>query len=418
MSRLLNDLYNLNNKNSKAVSFYNLALTSMEQKNYENAIISFNKSLAEDNSESIKVLIKPNLAQSYIMVNKFEEAVKELTEALEITKDEQGKAYIHANLGFVYSQLKNYGFSMMEYKKALKITPNNAQYHYALAMLYEAKFQSNLAEAEIDKAIKLAPNNEEYIQAKANLSNIPALSLKIGRTAVPIQSLGIIIAPSYMATEKTFFPMILYIYPESPIKKLAKEGDYIFDADCIKDGIGLIDSLNLAPNTKITLLINNTRVVVNTINPVSKKLNDQEKIKLYRSWFYGFDKKIPEIWEIKDEKEKNDVGTKWGYEFESLIRSWSAYKDPLFESAFILLMEFFQAYVYPDKPDEVHYEINLAKLNFKIINNQIIDFFEDIGFLSTAKYLELKIKQDDDPNVASKSKLAKKPIITKPVKKN
>lgn len=417
MSRLLNDLYNLSNKNNKAVSFYNLALSSMSQKNYENAIVHFNKALQEDNSLKFQVLILPNLAQCYILDNKFENAVLELTKALEITTDNEGKAYIHANLGFAYSQLKNYGFAIMEYKKAIKTSPSNAQYHYALAMLYEAKFQSNLAEAEIDKAIKLAPNNQDYINAKAKLSNIPALSLKIGRTAQPIHSLGVIITPSYMLAEKNFLPMIVYIYNESPLKKLAKEGEYIFDADCVKNGVGLIDSLVLPAKTKVTLVVNNTRFVVNTIDPITRKLNDQEKINLYRTWFYGFDKKITEIWELNDEKEKNEVGTKWGYEFESLIRSWSSYKDPLFDSAFTLLMEFFQAFNYPDKPDEVHYEINLSKLNFSVINQFTIEFFKEINFNLTAKYLELKIKKDDTVEDYSKTKLAKKPIISKPLKK-
>lgn len=418
MSRLLNDLYNLSNKNSKVTSFYNLALTSMHQKNYENAITSFNKALKEDSSIKFQVLIRPNLAQCYILNNQFEEAVQELNTALEITEDKEAKAYIHANLGFAYSQLQNYGFSIMEYKKALKVSPNTAQYHYALSMLYESKFQSEMALSEIEKAIKLAPNNQDYQIAKDTLSNIPALSLKVGRTAQPLQSLGLVITPSYRNTEKDFYPLILYIYPESPLKKLAKEGDFIFDADCKEDGKNLVESLNLPAGKKVALLVNNSRLIVNTISPVNKKLTDTEKIKLYRDWFNTFDRKIIEIWEIQDPKEKEETGSKVGYEFESLIRSWSSYKDPLFESAFTLLMEFFQAYTYPEKRDEVHYEINLAKLNFKVINQNIIGFFKEIGFISTAKYLEIKIKKDDSTESSNKKSLAKKPIITKPIKKS
>lgn len=417
MSRLLNDLFNLSNKNSKVTSFYNLALNSMNQKNYENAIRSFNKALQEDSSVKFQTLIRPNLAQCYILNNQFEDAIKELNIAVEITGDTEAKAYIYANLGFAYSQLKNYGFAIMEYKKAIKVSPNTAQYHYALSMLYETKFQSEMALIEIEKAIKLAPTNQEYQLAKDNLSNIPALSLKIGRTAQPLQSLGLIITPSYRNTEKNFYPLILYIYPESPLKRLAKEGDFIFDADCKEEGKTIIEALNLPADQKVGLLINNSKIIVNTIAPINKKLNEQEKIKLYRDWFNTFDRKIIEIWEIQDPKEKEETGSKVGYEFESLIRSWSAYKDPLFESAFTLLMEFFQAYTYPEKKDEVHYEINLAKLNFKVINKNIIDFFKEIGFVSTAKYLEIKIKKDDVMGT-SKKNLAKKPIITKPAKKN
>ena len=57
MSRLLNDLYNLAGKNNKAISHYNLALTSMQQKNFPNAISSFHKSLKDDESPQMQAMI-------------------------------------------------------------------------------------------------------------------------------------------------------------------------------------------------------------------------------------------------------------------------------------------------------------------------------------------------------------------------
>ena len=96
-----------------------------------------------------------------------------------------------------------------------------------------------------------------------------------------------------------------------------------------------------------------------------------------------------------------------------MIRSWSTYqKDPLFDSAFALLMEFFQAYTTGDN-QEVIYEINLAKLNFTVITKSLVDFFHSIGFIITAKYLDNKINSLDKNNLGKPKKLG--PIRSNPV---
>lgn len=417
MSRLLNDLYGLSGKSNKAIPHYNLALTLMNQKNYLGAINSFQRAIKEDTNGQMTGVIKPNLGLAYIMNNEFAKGVEELIHALELNNSNEGKAFIHANLGFAYSQLKNYGMAIMEYRNSLKFTPNNAQTHYALGMLYESKFQEGLARNELEKAVKLAPNNETYKFAHDNLSNMAALSLKVGRTAHPLLTLGLIITPSYVANEKEFYPLIIYIYNESPLKKLAKEGDYITHVDSNVPDKGMIELLEAAPNQKVSLTINKSRVIVNAINKITHKLPETEKIKLYQTWFRSFDKRIIEIFEMPDGAKKEDVGTKWGYEFESLIRSWSTYqKDPVFESAFALLMEFFQAYTIGNS-QEVNYEINLAKLNFSVITKSLVDFFRNIGFFETSKYLENKILAQNTSKTADSSKkigpIKSRPIIKK-----
>ncbi|MBC7474349.1 MAG: tetratricopeptide repeat protein, partial [Candidatus Sericytochromatia bacterium] len=358
-------------------------------------------------------MIRPNLGQAYIMNNEFEKGVAELIKALALNNTEQGKSFIHANLGYAYSQLKNYGLAMMEYKNALKFSPDNAQIHYALGMLYEGKFQEALARNELEKAIKLAPDDETYKLAHQNLSNMAALSLKVGRTAQPLLTLGLIVTPSYLIEQKEFYPLIIYIYNESPLKKLAKEGDYITNIDISEEGKSLMELLNISPNTKANITINKAKVIINSINRITQKLPDTEKIKLYQNWFKTFDSRIVDIFEMADPDKKESAGTKWGYEFESMIRSWSTYqKDPLFDSAFALLMEFFQAYTTGDN-QEVIYEINLAKLNFTIITKSLVDFFHSIGFIITAKYLDNKINSLDKNNLGKPKKLG--PIRSNPV---
>lgn len=396
MSRLLNDLSNLAGKNNRAVPLYNLGLNSMNQKNYKSAINSFLQALKEDNSEQIQAMVRPSLGLAYMMENEFEKAIEELVKASNLKNTDNGNAFIHANLGYAYSQLKNYGLAIMEYKKSLSYRPDDAKVHYTLAMLYDSKFQADLAYREMQEALKYEPDNQTYIDAYNNLENTPLLNMTVGRLTRPLLTLGIIVIPSYLAKEETFYPMIVYIYPESPLKKIAREGDYIKEVDLpwaenIDREKGLIDLMNAEPGRKMILKINKSRTVLDTIPVITSKLSEEEKLKLYHNWFNTFDSKIVSLWQIESITDRQEIGAKWGYEFESLIRSWSAYRnDELFDAAFALMMEFFHAYVYSGNEDEVHYEINLSKLNFSSINISIIRFFKSIGFTETSKYLENK----------------------------
>jgi tetratricopeptide (TPR) repeat protein len=392
MSRLLNDLFNLSGKNNKAISYYNLALTSISQKNYTSAINSFLKALKEDKSPQFQSMVRPNLGQAYVMDNQFEKGIAELMKSSELQSTNEGHSFIHANLGYAYCQLKNYGLAIMEYRTAIKYKPNDAKIHYALATLYQTKFQSNLAYSELEKALKLEPENEVFKKAHTTLDRTPALSLKVGMSATPLSTLGIIVTPSYSEKDKYYYPLIIYIYDESPLKKLAREGDFISNIDNAEEGKSLLEQLDVPPNTKVGLTINKAKVIVNSIEKITRKLDEAEKVKLYHNWFNTFDRRIVCIWQMQSQEEKDDTGSKWGYEYESLIRSWSRYQnDPGFNEAFTLLMEFFQAYIYGENQDEVHYEINLAKLNFELVNTTIVNFFRGIGFNETAKYLENKI---------------------------
>ncbi len=417
MSRLLDDLNNLASKNNKAMSHYNLALSSMKQKKYTNAISSFLQAIKDDNMSQMKSMIKPNLGLAYIMNGDYEKGVQELVSSLDLNNSSEGLAFIHANLGYAYSQIKNYGLAIMEYRRAIKYNPRNAQIHYALGMLYESKFQSDLANSELEKAVSLDPENELYDEALENLSNLAALSLKIGRTAQPILNFGLIITPSYSISIKDYLPLIIYVYNESPLKKVVKEGDFINSIDKTYDDTRTImELLDVPTGTKLNMVINQYKVAVTSIPKITKKLNEEEKIKLYRSWFNTFDNRIIQIFEMTDLQHKEEAGTKWGYEFESLIRSWSTYmNDPLFESAFALLMEFFQAYTYKDST-EVHYEINLAKLNFTVITSSLVGFFKEIGFYESAKYFESKIKVSEIQNPTKIKKMG--PIRTNISAKN
>jgi tetratricopeptide (TPR) repeat protein len=412
MSRLLNDLFNLSGKSNKAISYYNLALTSITQKNYQSAISSFLKALKENKAPQFQAMVRPNLGQAYVMDGQFEKGIEELMKSSDLQSTNEGHSFIHANLGYAYCQLKNYGLAIMEYRKALRYSQNDPKVHYALATLYQTKFQSNLAYAELEKALKLDPNNETYKTAINTLDRTPALSLKVGMSATPLSSLGIIITPSYVEKDKVYYPLIIYIYPESPLKGLAREGDYITNIDNPVEGKSLLEQLDVPPYNKLGITINKSKVFINSIEKITRKLNESEKIKLYHNWFNSFDSRIVAIWQMQSAEEKEETGAKWGYEFESLIRSWSRYQnDPGFNEAFTLLMEFFHAFIFGEKEDEVHYEINLSKLNFECVNPTIVNFFRGVGFIETAKHLENKIMVTKTRDKFSSTKKAR-PIKT------
>jgi len=407
MSRLLNDLSNLASKNNKGIAHYNLGMTSLNQKNYHSAINSFLKAIKEDPSPTMEAMARPSLGLAYILNKQYEEAIDSLVKAASVKNSPDGKAFIHANLGYAYSELKYYGLAIREYKKSIEFRPDDAKIHYSLAMLYDSKFQSDLAFQELEKALQIEPANRTYLEAKDNLVNTPLLSLTVGRLTHPLPTLGLIAVPVFSLADRRFYPMIVYIYPYSPFARLAKPGDIISWVDGADSGKGFLELLNIAPGMRLSLMINKARTVVTGIPQINSKLSEEEKQKLYYDWFKSFDSRIVNIWTTESTTDRDEAGTKWGYEFESLIRSWSAYrdKDPLFDAAFSLLMEFFQAYTYSgSETNEVHYEINLAKLKFDLINPSIINFFKEINFSETAKYLE---------NLLNKKKLANSNSSTK-----
>lgn len=105
----------------------------------------------------------------------------------------------------------------------------------------------------------LDPENEVYFTAYESLSNMAALSLKVGRTAQPLLNLGLIVTPSYLLElEKDYFPLIIYIYPESPLKKLAKEGDYIKFVDKTEEtkNKSIMELLDVPDGVKLNMVIN------------------------------------------------------------------------------------------------------------------------------------------------------------------
>lgn len=386
MSRLLNDISNLSNNNKKAYSHYNLGITFIRQKNYNNAIKSFLEALKEDNSEKFQSVVRPNLAQAYIFNNQLEEAFSEIILSLNLRNTNDGLYYIHSNIAFIYSQVKNYGLAIKEYNKALEYRPKEAKTHYSISMIYESLFQIDFAIKEIEKSLEIEQNNTNYINTYNRLINSERINFSAKRLTIPLNTLGLIIVPSFHLKENKILPLIVYIYPESPLFNLTKSGDYINNIKGFD--FNNLNAFNIQENENIEITINSNTFNIISIEKIQRKLEEEEKIKLYLNWFKTFDYRLVEILDKKD----NTHGKEWGYEFESLIRSWSIYEnDKYFKYAFYLMLESLYTYKYADS-ENINYEIDLSRLNFNILNNYLLEFFDEINFFETKKYLENKIR--------------------------
>jgi hypothetical protein len=112
-------------------------------------------------------------------------------------------------------------------------------------------------------------------------------------------------------------------------------------------------------------------------------------MELYYNWFKTFDYRFVEIFD----KDNDNLGKQWGYEFESLVKSWLVYENDKYSKyAFYLMLEALYIYKYSNSNTNINYEINLSKIKFNMLNDYLLEFFNNINFFETKKYLENKIR--------------------------
>jgi tetratricopeptide (TPR) repeat protein len=387
MIRLINDISNLSNNNKKAYSHYNLGLTFIKQKKYDSAIKSLSEALKQDNSEKFQSIVRPTLAQAYILNNQLENAFNELIISLSFRNSNDGLYYIYSNIANIYSKVKNYGFAINEYNKALEYRPKEQQIHYSISLIYESLFQIDFAVKEIEKAIEIEKNNSVYLSTYKRLMNSEKIVFNAKRLTILLNTLGLIIVPSFNLKKNKILPMIIYIYPESPLLNLAKVGDYITSIEGFD--INNLNSINIEENEDIQITIDNTNFSIKSIEKIKRKLDQNEKMELYYNWFKTFDYRFVEIFD----KDNDNLGKQWGYEFESLVKSWLVYENDKYSKyAFYLMLEALYIYKYSNSNTNINYEINLSKIKFNMLNDYLLEFFNNINFFETKKYLENKIR--------------------------
>lgn len=383
---------NILNLPEEASSVYNIALAALKEKDYKLAINKF---------QQVRQMIYCNLGQAYALDGQYENSFELFDTALKLDPDPETRAFIYANRGYVYTQKKWYGFAINEYKKALKIKPKDIKSKYTLALLYENRFQMDLALQEIEQVIKLDPNNAEYRKVLKRIKETPPLIITVGKRVKPLKTLGLIVVPTYVPNTKSNLPMVIYVYPESPILNKVKVGDIInkvtisnsqpVEEKKDNEDINMFILLDSNPQTQVQFMVGEEKIDVICSNEITRKLPEQERLNVYKNWLNSFDSRLTWLWQ-QPEDIRNEVGQKWGEEFESLARDLQNFfaDNPIAEAVNIIMLEYLQIFITQeeDTPKELIHKINLG---LKRISHKIPDmvtFFKDLGLIKFSEFIK------------------------------
>lgn len=139
------------------------------QKNYNDAEVSYRKSLVKDTNYSIG---KYNLANSLYKQKNYNEASRLYSNLAEKETDKDIKSKIYHNLGNSYLQAKEYEKSINAYKQALRNNPKDidTKYNmsYALQMMKQQQQNKNKKDNKKDDNKK---ENKKNDQNKDNQQN-------------------------------------------------------------------------------------------------------------------------------------------------------------------------------------------------------------------------------------------------------
>lgn len=356
-----------------ASSTFNIALSALKNNNPESAIKKFNQVLEIDDSLEMKQQVMPNIGQAYLQMGDYPKAIKKFRAALKLNQPSDIKAFIHANLGFIYSHYQFYGFAIAHYHQAVTENKLDVTSLLSLGMLYENKFRYPDAKETFEKVLKKDPQNP---YAKESLERIAAATPvrpkdPIVRLVKMLPTLGMIVAMTYDVMYDGYFPMVIYVYPESPLKDQLNPGDKILnvyesggeviDEDDERD---LIELLDAPPETNIHFLVGEEEYELQTLAPIQRQIELSERIQVYRNWLHTFDARLAWLWASNDEVREH-IGPIWGQELASLVKELGPLKHTyVYDFAHALLIEHIQAFSItetdPSTQETAEIEINFA----------------------------------------------------------
>lgn len=387
------DLVNLIENPKDPKNIYNLALTYLKKQNYNKAIEEFNKVLKLDKAKQLSVLVYPNLGHVYTLIEKFEQAIDAFEKGLKFKPDNNIMAFIYYNLGYIYSQNKNYGIAILLYRSSLEFKNDDVNTLYALAAIYESKLQYQIAKAVIDRILALDSNHEKAKNLLNKMNQVKPLHEMPGKMSRLLRSLGLVVVPYFEYKENIYLPMIIYIYPESPLLGQVKAGEIItginISEKAEKNTENLINFLEGPPRTKVKFFVQNRQIEINRIQAITRPLPISEQLRVYTFWLQTFDERLVFLWTTKEENKK-EIGTTWGMEFEGLVRGLEIFSNnPVYHFAYALMIEHLQPLSIMEEKKEIglDYEIDLSKIPFPNPDNSIIQIFKDNRFNKTADFL-------------------------------
>jgi outer membrane protein assembly factor BamD (BamD/ComL family) len=361
-----------------ASSSFNIALSALKNNHPDTAIKKFMQVLEIDNSADMERQVRPNLGQAYLQLGETNTALAEFRRALKLNQPPEIKAFIYANLGYIYTQLNFYGFAIREYRQAIKENRKDTTSLLTLGMLYETSFRPQEATEVFEQVLKFDPDNS---YAKESLQRIAQARAVVPREDVVrliklIPTLGLIIAMSYDATYDGWFPMVIYVYPESPLQGKVSAGQKILSvflsgSEAVDEGDEreLVELLECAPNTDLGFFAGENEIQVRSVPAIQRKMEQAERVQVYKNWLLTFDTRLAWLWSASGEVREH-IGPLWGQELESLVRELKPLQHTyIFDFAYALMLEHLQAFSITEtdpakgevKELEMQYQIHLGR---------------------------------------------------------
>lgn len=413
-NQLKKNIAQLVEQTQDASSTFNIALSALKNANPELAARKFEQVLQIDSSDEMVRQVRPNLGQALLQMGEVPAALREFRAALKLNQPDEIKAFIYANLGFIYTQQHFHGFAIREYRQAIKENKRDTTSLLTLAMLYENSFRYGDAREVLNQLIKLDP---QHAGARELLDKI-GQALPVVARHEPVRlvkllpTLGLIVCMSYDVTYDGYFPMVLFLYPESPLRGQLQPGQKILNVfvsnseDVAEDDErSLVELLEIDAGKEVSFLLGETEITAKGIQPSSRKLETNERIQVYKNWLQTFDSRLAWLWAAPPAVREN-VGPLWGMELESLVMELKPLQHTyVYDFAYALMIEHLQAFVIretdPETQEvsekEIQYQIHLGRYFGRADFSQVQAFpdliqqFHEVQFQYMANLLASRI---------------------------
>lgn len=396
-------------------SAFNVALSALKNNNPEAAIQKFEQVLELDDSSEMLQQVMPNLGQALLQTGQINEAITAFRNALKMNQPDEIKAFIYANLGYIYTQCQLQGFAIKEYRQATQENRRDTTSWLTLGMLYENSYRFREAQKAYKKVLSL---DEENAQAAESLERLEkALPVKPREASVRlikmIPTLGIIVAMSYDQAYEGYFPMVIYVYPESPLRADLSPGMKILNvfvsgSETVEDDDerDVLELLDTPARTEISLLVGETEIQGQGVDPIQRKMEHIERIQVYKNWLQTFDSRLTWLWG-QAESVREELGPIWGVEMESLLKELKPLeKTHVYDFTYAMVIEHLQAFSITEKDPEseedvtveMQYQINLGRFFGQKSMDQVtvlpdlIQQFQELQFNYLANYLAGHLK--------------------------
>lgn len=396
-------------------SAFNVALSALKNNNPEAAIQKFEQVLALDDSQEIVQQVMPNLGQALLQTGQVNEAITAFRNALKMNQPDEIKAFIYANLGFVYTQCQLQGFAIKEYRQAVQENRRDSTSWLTLGMLYENSYRYREAQRAYKKVLSLDEENEAAQAGVDRLAEVVAVTAREEsvRLVKMLPTLGLIVAMSYDQAYEGYFPMVIYVYPESPFKQQLSPGMKILNVFMTEsepveedDERDLLELLETSPQTEVSILVGEEEIQARGVEPIQRKMEHIERLQVYKNWLQTFDSRLTWLWS-QSEPLREELGPIWGLEMESLLKELKPLeKTHVYDFTYAMVIEHLQAFSITEQDPEteetvtvgMQYQINLGRFFGQKSMEQVtvlpdlIQQFQELQFNYLANYLAGHLK--------------------------